>query len=166
MIYPQYGSLHSLYIKLTNKNNQQFAKEEEKFYLMLKPKNKTVLDIGAYNGDTARLFLDNGAKYVICVEKNKELYSQIRKNVKHSAYLLNEAFNPEKHLRLNYDAIKCDIEGFEILLLGYKITKPIVLEVHNWYLYEQFKKQGYEELTKPSKMLGLCMMGKNLDHSD
>lgn len=162
MIHPQYWSLNSIYLKLTNVDNRRFTKIEEKCYLMLKPKGKTILDIGAYNGDTAKLFYNNGAEFVICIEKDKEIFNEIKKNIKYSAYLLNESFNPDKHLKLNYDAIKCDIEGYEILLLDYNITVPIVVEVHNWYLYEQFLKHGYSQLTQPDTMLGLCMMGKNL----
>jgi len=123
---------------------------------------KTVLDLGACCGETAFFFANKGAARVICVEPNADRSKRIRNNIpkiKAEVLVLEEPFSPEKHLMLDYDLIKCDIEGYEILLLPYaKNLKPCVVEVHNWYLQEQFEKVGFSALTAPDDMLGICIM--------
>jgi len=163
MIHPQYWSINSVWRKLKgNRYGVRLSPADIGAYLRLKPRGKAILDIGACDGDSAKLFLDHGARKVICVEKDAGLAREIR--LPHTAVYAEE-FKPEKHLSLFYDAIKCDIEGYEMLLLPYagKIKCPIVLEAHNWYVREQFLNAGFEELSKPDEMLGLCLMGKNLE---
>ncbi len=133
-----------------------------KFYIeFLEPNGKTILDVGAYNGDSARLFLKHGAKQVIAIEKDRELASQIKLQ---NCIVYGESFDPEKHLSLDWDAAKVDIEGYEILLLPYidSITRPMLVEVHNRYLEEKFASHGFKTIyTDPAnRILGVCLMGR------
>ena len=149
MIHPQYWSLHSIYKSLENKfyrfvykvtKDSGMHTEDIKCYTSLDVKGKVVLDIGAYNGDSAKLFLDLGAKHVICVEAVEECAKQI--NLPNTT-VLNEPFKLE-HLDMDYDCIKMDIEGWEALVLEYyKPLKPMALEVHSGYLMTRFLEKGF-----------------------
>jgi hypothetical protein len=72
MIHPLDWSVRSIYKRLRyGKINELygfFPGEEEIYLSYLKPDGKIVLDIGAYNGDSAKLFLEHGAKFVHCIE--------------------------------------------------------------------------------------------------
>jgi len=120
---------------------------------------KTVLDIGAGCGETAWLFFKHGAKKVICVESNKQRSELIRRNADRLGWnveILNTKFAPE-HLLLPHDFVKCDIEGYEMELLPH-IKSPCVLESHNWWINEQFRKKGFYLISEPDPMLGTCLM--------
>lgn len=156
MIHPFDWSVNSIRIKMfVNLSLNAISFSDLNAYKLLKVKNKIVLDIGAYNGDTAKLFLYLGAKHVICIEKDSNLAKQIRLR---NTTVFNESFNL-KHLKLNYDVVKMDIEGYEILLLSYLYPlKPMVVEVHNHYLKEQFLKKGFNIIGTVDEMTGLCLM--------
>jgi hypothetical protein len=114
-------------------------------------KNKVVLDIGSCCGETAFLFLKNGARKVICIERNLDKIRLIRENKRRLN--LNVDVIPEsfclRHLNLDYDFIKCDVEGYEMVLIDYaRSLKPCVLEVHNLWIRDQFLKRGFRDLTK------------------
>jgi len=162
-----------LYKLLTNKNafgldldaaaKSMLYSEDLSIYLPPFPlKGKTVLDLGACCGETAHFFAENGASKVICVEPAPDRVKRIRHNskkIKAELLVLEERFEPERHLSLDYDFIKCDIEGYEILMLPYaKALKPCVVEVHNWYLKEQFEKVGFSTKLLSDQMLGQGIM--------
>lgn len=129
-------------------------------------KGKTVLDVGSGCGESAYFFLSHGAKKVICIEQSySRVLHLIRNNrnwSKGKEYnvleVLHKRFNPENDLKIKADFMKVDIEGFEQLLLNYNITIPTVLEVHTWYLVEQFIKKGFRFKTNPDSMSGICIM--------
>jgi len=123
-------------------------------------KGKTVLDIGASNGDTADFFLRNGAKEVIAVEMDFKFYQELVKNAKviqgiHPVRLmvcrkedwevLIQAYRP--------DVMKSDCEGCEITLdtISDEIlckVQEYIIEVHSFEIEKtlklKFEKNGYE----------------------
>lgn len=110
----------------------------------LQPNGKVVLDIGANNGDSAKLFLGHGAKKVICVEINERQAKKIKSP--HTEVLI-EPFRLS-HLLISHDCMKMDIEGGEYLLLNYEgQIKPSIIEVHSWILAKQFQMKGWNILT-------------------
>lgn len=117
-----------------------------KTYGALPINNNTILDIGAGEGETALFFKYHNAQQVIAVEPNKEFFSYLKVNAEKNNFL---AINEKISLPLlrqympHVDAIKCDIEGYEELLLNCNIVKPIVLELHGLPLIEKFKQQNY-----------------------
>jgi hypothetical protein len=131
-------------------------------YGLLDVKEKTVLDIGAYVGDTAEFFLKRGAKKVICIERDVGRASRIKLP---NTVVLAESFKLE-HLDIPHDCMKMDIEGYEQMIVGLQgRLKPSIVEVHNWYLYDRFKEMGFTEVTKPLAMLGMCLM-RNFEVAD
>ena len=162
---PRYWSIDSVYHRLTGTNHPEvhFGKGDARVYVdYLQPKGKTVLDVGAFVGDSARVFVEAGAKKVLCVEKEERFARQISLD---RCQVLNEAFDPEKHLLgLEWDACKIDVEGYEALALPYLrwIYKPIVVEVHSAYLRDLFARQGFGVVQGPTKprQLWVGLMGR------
>jgi hypothetical protein len=138
---------------------------EASLYLsFLKPRGKVILDIGAWKGDSAFLFLRNGARKVLAVEKDPELAKQIPRDDR--IIVLNEPANPDHIASPLWDACKIDIEGYELGLLDSlrDETRPVLLESHNWYITDKFLEIGFTYLAQPKhewSMLGLCHLGKN-----
>lgn len=151
MIHPQYWSVDSIYRYLT-KRSTLLGPGEIRAYSSLNVKDKTVLDVGAWKGDSALFFLRRGAKKVICVEPEKE-YAKFIKNIQ-NCEVINERFSL-KHLKIPHDCLKVDIEGWEYVLLKFKAyeLKPCVVEVHGQPLWQQFAKKGWHLLfnTKPEQ---------------
>ena len=114
------------------------------FYLPIDIRNKTVLDVGAGEGETAKFFLEHGAKKVVCLESDVESYKNLYQNSKRFRGIepLNASFSL-KHLYLDFDFLKMDIEGYEEVLLTTELTKPAVIEVHGLQLRDQFKNAMY-----------------------
>jgi len=122
-------------------------------------KGKTVLDVGAGCGETAFLFFLYGAKKVIAVEPNKKAVKCLEENAERNNW--NVEIIPEKfsikHLELDFDFMKMDIEGDEKLLLNSpKIKKPSIVEVHGVGLLEKFLKTGWFRIYSSSKDNHLC----------
>ena len=156
MIHPQYWSLYSIYNRLFPKDTVM-SPADIKAYNTLDVKDKVVLDVGAYNGDSARLFLKNGAKKVIAVECNPDYAKRINlPNVE----VIVEPFRLE-HLTIPHDCCKFDIESWEIDLLPVADKlKPTVLESHGWWITDKFKQKGFRVITDqgPPVHTGICIM--------
>lgn len=136
------------------------SKEDEKAYLMLPIRGRVVLDIGAYNGDSALLFLRNGAKKVIAIEPY--YHNQIPRDPR--IQVIPEVFSLKllDMLEGTYDCIKMDIEGWEEALLQRPALsyKPCVVEVHGQQLWEKFRQAGWEFIFhEPPK--GCCAIMRN-----
>lgn len=162
-VHPRFWSLDSIYHKLSGTRHDFLSGGDGQIYLdYLEPRGKVVLDVGASDGDSARLFIRAGAVKVIAVEKDDGMAARIR--LPH-VEVLNEPFDPRRHFGLPWDAAKIDIEGYEALALPYldQIKRPMVFEVHNLHLIEEFQKQGFEFVTQPRRNplgLSVCLMGR------
>ena len=124
-------------------------------------KGKVVMDIGAGCGESVWLYFKNGASKVIAIEPNRDRTAMIRENAEAHGWnleLRERKFQLED-LDEYRDFTKVNIEGYEALLLD-KPNKlgPMVLDAHNWYMVERFRRIGFHCITKPSKMLGQCYM--------
>lgn len=109
---------------------------------------KTILDIGAGEGETAKFFLEKGATKVICIEPDTEAYQKLYKNSQtHPNIIAIQDIFRLQQIQEAYptiDLIKIDIEGYEEELLQLPNPKtPIVLEIHGLQLAEKFKAKGY-----------------------
>jgi SAM-dependent methyltransferase len=137
-------------------------KEWNKYYKPFDLNGKTIVDIGAGEGETAYFFFKNGAKRVIAIEPNRQRCELLLENAKKFNWdilIENKKFNPIELYRIKYDLCKIDIEGYEHLLLNYAEFPNIVVEVHNAYLIEQFEKIGYRRISPMCKdLLDQCIM--------
>lgn len=135
--------------------------EDINAYKKLNVRGKNVLDAGAYIGDTAKLFLDWGAKTVFCVEIDPDSARKIK--LPHTLVFV-EKFN-KKHLDLPWDVLKMDIEHYELdaLPLIKDDKRSMVIEVHNFFILKQFEDAGFRRLTGIMSPAGLCIVGKNLE---
>lgn len=112
-------------------------------YLPVDVRGKTVLDVGAGAGESARFFLGQGAERVVCVEPNPYAFDFLKSNaVCHRIEPVNAFFCLE-HLGIPHDFAKIDIEGYEELLLGAEVLRPTVVEVHSVLLAERFRSEGW-----------------------
>lgn len=165
MIHPQYWSLHSIWCRLKGKSPDVISAFDIHAYLQLPLKNATVLDVGAYNGDTAEVFLKHGAKKVICVEPVKSRIKEIskRKIDLSKVEILTEPFS-ERHLkRLDWDCAKIDCEGYETPMVTeswarHIKNRPVVIEAHNHFIAKGLEKCGFKVIKMYDPMLGLCLM--------
>ena len=127
--------------------------EWTKFYLPIDVKDKTVLDVGAGEGETALFYLLNGAKKVICIEPNKNCYDILLRNSKfHNRIIPINIYFELNMININSDLIKIDIEGYEEKLLELnhdKLKNRIVLEIHGLQLIDKFKNRGYNLKSNP-----------------
>jgi predicted RNA methylase len=128
---------------------------------------KTVLDLGADKGSTTVYFLNNGAKRVIAVEGNPELYAELEKmfvgnpRVIYYPIKISSGEDIEKLLAHKPDVVKMDIEGDERYLLeNVAVTKcsEWLIEVHDHIIYrtlrDLFRKLGYQVDTEYECILG------------
>ncbi|MDA4137131.1 MAG: hypothetical protein OK449_09090 [Thaumarchaeota archaeon] len=107
-------------------------------------KGLTVLDAGAGCGETAHLFLENGAAKVIAIEPDPSACENLRQTIKVNDWpveVIQEPFKLE-HLKLKFDFCKMDIEGGEAELLKLDaLPFPISIEVHSEELKRQFEER-------------------------
>jgi hypothetical protein len=160
LIHPQDWSLNSIYRKLRT-NHSIMRKEECDLYVSyLQPREKVVLDVGAYNGDSARLFLKHGARKVICIEADKRQADRIKLP---NTVVINERFKPEHLFKYYWDVAKINVESYEMVAYPYldQLHKPIILESHGNWINDRFAEKGFQYLTKPYLMLGFCLMGRD-----
>ena len=57
-------------------------KEWEKWYLPIDVKGLIILDVGAGEGESARFFLEHGAKKVICIEMDDVCFKRLELNAR------------------------------------------------------------------------------------
>jgi len=124
------------------------TKEWEKYYLPINIKNKIVLDVGAGEGETARFFLQYGAKKVISIENNKQYLKNLLINALNHPKIevIYGSFLPFM-INYEFDFMKCDIEGYEEILLDYtELLKYSVIEVHGLQLATRFSYSGFRKI--------------------
>jgi hypothetical protein len=131
--------------------------------------NKTVLDIGASNGETAWFFLMKlKAKRVICVECDEQRLAYMQRNkrvLNLNIDIIAEPFKIE-HLADEYDFIKCDVEGYEMILINYmnqgNKLKPCVVEAHTSWIMNQFKQKDFKvQEVLADNSAGVCIYMMN-----
>lgn len=108
---------------------------------------KTVLDLGGGCGETAKFFLDHGAKKVIVVEPNPLCFDFLDYNAeRHEELVVLKEKAKLPHLGLVCDLVKMDIEGYEAMFLPYldDLNIDIVLEAHSNYIVDQFLLRGFK----------------------
>jgi len=120
------------------------SKEWEKNYLPINLSGKSVLDIGAGEGETAKFFHDHGAARVICIECSNTAIVKLRLNAKQHQWIkpLHKHFELSD-LGMQFDFMKMDIEGYEEILLQTTLEKSAVIEVHGLPLIQRFRDAGY-----------------------
>jgi len=129
---------------------------------------KTVLDLGADKGSTIMYFLRNGAKRVIAVEGNPELFAELEKmfvgnpHVIYYPIRISCGEDIEKLLQgYKPDIVKVDIEGAEEHLLEnvhISLALTWMIEVHNHVVYrklrDKFRFLGYQVDTEYEYVTG------------
>jgi hypothetical protein len=115
-----------------------------RFYLPIDLKGKTVLDVGAHEGGTARFFLQHGASKIIAIEPDSAAFNYLKVNAsKHPITAYNKRFSLTDLTTFYYDFLKMDIEGYEEALLNVRLTKPAVVEIHGLQLKDKFQAAGW-----------------------
>lgn len=115
----------------------------KRLYLPVDMRGKTVLDVGAGEGESALFFLAHGARKVICVEADRACYENLVCNAKGKPIVpILKPFSLDD-LERDFDFMKCDIEGYEEILLDVVLDKPAVVEVHGLQLRDKFVERGY-----------------------
>ena len=111
---------------------------------------KTVLDVCATCGEVAFWFIAvHHAAKVVCIENDPASLPYLEKNrVQMNIEVLPEAFCLKHLQECKYDFIKCDCEGYEMVLLefvaGGGVLPPTVVEVHTNWIRDQFLKAGFK----------------------
>ena len=132
----------------------------DRFYLpSFSLRGKTVLDVGAGEGETAAYYLSKGAEKVIAVEPNLEMLPLLRRNVEENSWnveIVDECFTTDL-LKKPYDWAKIDCEGCESLLLTVSSDfGPAFIETHSAEVHEALKA-GFlmKELTPFGGAIGM-----------
>lgn len=115
-------------------------------------RGKIILDVGGGCGETAKFFIENGAKEVIVIEANPicEQYLGYNSGEHKELSFIMGKFNCFSLESFDYDLLKLDVEGYEIELLPYldDLNVDIVLESHNNYVTDRFLEHGFKLLSK------------------
>jgi hypothetical protein len=114
---------------------------------------KTVLDVGAGEGETVELYRLLGAKKFICVEPDPQRASRLRENSKRNGWeteVFEEPFSL-KFLERDFDFMKMDCEGCERILLGMHLSFPCMIETHGSSTAEGFLKMDGFSAVKTSQ---------------
>ena len=116
----------------------------KKNYLPINVKDKVILDVGAGEGETALFYILHGAKGVICVEPDKKCFNNLILNSRQfNIFPFLQPFDIDMLSYFEFDFMKCDIEGYEEVLLNVELEHPSVIEVHGLQLRDKFKEKGY-----------------------
>ena len=124
----------------------------EKFYAPINLTGKTVLDVGAGEGESAYFFLKHGAKRVVCVEPWDEAYANLELNAKFHKEIVPifKAFSLDDLKIPDIDFAKIDIEGYEEILVGQpKPSFAVVVELHGLQLRDRFREAGFWKIDCP-----------------
>jgi hypothetical protein len=114
---------------------------------------KTVLDVGAGEGETVELYRLMGAKKFICVEPDSQRASRLRENSARNGWdaeIFEEPFSL-KFLERHIDFMKMDCEGCERILLGKRVAFPCVLETHGSSTTDGFSKMDGFSVVKANQ---------------
>jgi hypothetical protein len=114
---------------------------------------KTVLDVGAGEGETVELYRLLGAKKFICVEPDPKRAERLRENSARNGWdaeVFEEPFSL-KFLERDFDFMKMDCEGCERILLGTRVAFPCVLETHGSSTTEGFLKMDGFSVVKANQ---------------
>lgn len=118
-------------------------------------KDKDVLDIGADWGSTAYWLLGRGAKYILAVEIDPQLYRALVHNLEQDNLIgridpqlgVSDSGSLEEILAgHNFDIAKIDCEGCEELLIDvsdevFSRVKEYVIETHSDDIYDQIARK-------------------------
>ncbi len=137
-------------------------------------KGKTILDIGADYGSTARCFFEYGALKVYAVEGNVAYYNKLKQSsVNLQKYLIpiimlikssRDFINIFTNIQEKVDIVKIDIEGDELTLIDVpddilRKYDDYIIETHHTDIRDKiiprFKAIGYElKLERPLSVTG------------
>ncbi len=152
------------------KNSEKIIEDElkSKSHVLLNVKNRHVIDLGAFNGDTAIYYMLHGAREVDAYEAKKELVEVANRMVKkykldkkiriHHMFVTSKQFN-EFAKKVTNAALKVDIEGGERELFinasSEALDKFSVMHIEYHYGYldilKRLEKEGFKvRYTKPS----------------
>jgi hypothetical protein len=112
---------------------------------------KTVLDVGATCGEVAYWFITQcHAEKVICIESDPKSLPFLIENQKlMNIEVVAEDFNVDHLRRFKVDFIKCDVEGYEMVLLEYVgeggVLPACSIEAHTNWIRDQFLKAGFKQ---------------------
>jgi SAM-dependent methyltransferase len=123
---------------------------------------KTVLDVGAGEGETVEFYRLLGAKKFLCVEVDPKRAARLRENSAKNGWdaeVFEEPFSL-KFLERKFDFLKMDCEGCESALLGTRVTFPCILETHGAATTEGFLKMGGFSVLKRGENTALVTNAK------
>jgi protein-L-isoaspartate O-methyltransferase len=111
---------------------------------------KTVLNVGAGEGETAAFFFSRGAKRVICVEPDPRRASRLLVNAEKNSWncrVIQEKFSADHMVAEPFDFMEMDCEGCEAALLDPALKSrlgsfPCTIEVHTPKLLAEFLRDG------------------------
>ena len=117
----------------------------KKWYLPVDVQGLTILDVGAGEGESARFYLEHGAKKVICIECDDVAFKNLALNAVGKPMECYHKRFDLSDLKREHDFLKLDIEGGEAALLDLKshVSVPCVIELHSIELAKAFYKKGY-----------------------
>lgn len=111
---------------------------------------KTVLDIGATCGEVSIYYIRRfHAAHAVCIECSPLPLPYLTQNSRLvNLTIVPEPFKLEHLTQYKADFIKCDVEGYEMVLLEYVakggVLPPTVVEVHTNWIREQFQRAGFK----------------------
>ncbi len=114
---------------------------------------KTVLDVGAGEGETVELYRFHGARRFVCVEPDAQRAARLRENAGRNGWdadIHEEPFSL-KFLQSGFDFMKMDCEGCERTLIGTRLDFPCVLETHGTSTEEFLKMDGFSAVMMGTK---------------
>lgn len=146
----------------------------DEHYGALEWKDKVVMDVGADYGSTAYWLLEKGAKQIIAIESDNNLFNQMILNIEEDSRIvpINMTISkPEdwEYLINTYpcNVIKSDCEGGEefLLYINNDILKKVpeyCIEIHNCNAISSFKRKfgrcGYKVSREEILKMGTRMM--------